>query len=246
MLTLANAPQMPKSEAPKWEAPANVATPASYTWVGSSCLTAVKNQEQCGSCYAFSATETVESSYCINTNTLYTLSPQQIVDCSGSYGNQGCNGGWYYYAWQYLETHGQEQESAYPYTGVDGTCSYNSSNGKVKTTSGGSQVTGNTAAMSAAIYKQPVSVAIQANTSVFQSYTSGIIMNGSGCGIFLDHAVQAVGFNFSGSTPYYIVRNSWGASWGENGFVNMEATNGQYGTCGINENSWIVDTAAWN
>lgn len=84
----------------------------------------MKNQESCGSCYAFSATETVESSYCINTGTLYTLSPQQIVDCSTSYGNNGCNGGWYYSAWAYLETHGQELQSAYPYTGRDGTCEY--------------------------------------------------------------------------------------------------------------------------
>lgn len=94
--------------------------------------------------------------------------------------------------------------------------------------------------MSNAIYSQPISVAVQANTSAFQSYSSGIIMQGSGCGIFLDHAIAAVGYNFSGSTPYYIVRNSWGATWGESGYVNIEANNEQYGVCGINENSWAV------
>lgn len=107
----------------------------SKDWRDSNCLTPVKNQEQCGSCYAFSATETVESNYCINHGHLYTLSPQQIVDCSSSYGNNGCNGGWYFYSWNYLKTHGQESESDYPYTGKQGTCKYSSSKGLVMTTS---------------------------------------------------------------------------------------------------------------
>jgi len=89
--------------------------------------------------------------------------------------------------------------------------------------------------MSAAIYERPISVAIQANTSVFQSYSSGIITAGSGCGVNLDHAVAAVGYDFSDTIPHYLVRNSWGASWGESGYVKIEATDGSRGVCGINE-----------
>lgn len=88
-------------------------------------------------------------------------------------------------------------------------------------------------------------MAIEADRSVFQSYSSGVIKAGSGCGIQLDHAVAAVGYNLEGNYPYYIVRNSWGSSWGDNGFVNIEATNGQYGVCGINQQPYLVDTAAW-
>lgn len=99
MLSLKNAPKEDTSNAPVFEPKQTVGVPSSWDWRQHGCVTAVKNQEQCGSCYAFSATETVESAYCISNSKLYTLSPQQIVDCSSSYGNQGCNGGWYYYGW---------------------------------------------------------------------------------------------------------------------------------------------------
>ena len=125
-----------------------------FSWT--SCVTAVKDQGQCGSCWAFSATEASESSYCINQNgTLYTMSEQQLVDCSSSYGNNGCGGGWYFYAWNYLRTHGQEQEHNYPYTARDGTCKYNSANGVVHNSSPtyDTKVSGNQDAMMSAINK---------------------------------------------------------------------------------------------
>lgn len=109
----------------------------SKDWRGTPCLTAVKNQEQCGSCWAFSATETLESKACLdgitNGSVAYVLGPQQLVDCSTA--NSGCNGGWYYTAWDYLETIGQETEADYPYTGVDGKCTATASKGIVKVTS---------------------------------------------------------------------------------------------------------------
>jgi len=157
-------------DAPTQVATEDVTLQSSVDWTEGSCVTAVKNQEQCGSCYAFSATETVESSYCLHgnngypTNTLYTLSPQQIVDCSTAYGNSGCNGGWYYYAWNYLAQYGQEQEASYPYTGREGRCAYSSSRAVVKTQNGGSHVGEDSNSIMTAIYYQPVSVAVAANS----------------------------------------------------------------------------------
>jgi len=237
--------KLPTETAEMFTAPEGYTPNGSVDWRTSSCMTAVKDQGQCGSCWAFSATETVESSYCISQGSLYTLSPQQLVDCAGyRYGNMGCNGGWYYQAWNYLTTHGQELNSSYPYTGKDGTCKYSSSNAKVATTSGGSQVQATSSAICAALDHQPVSVAIEADTYVFQSYTSGVITSSS-CGTQLDHAVAAVGYNASANPPYYIVRNSWGSGWGEGGFVNIEMTSSGNGICGINENVWTVMTKAW-
>jgi len=135
-----------QQDAPTQEATEGYVPNGSVNWATGNCVTPVKNQEQCGSCYAFSATETVESSYCLHgnsgsqTNTLYTLSPQQIVDCSSAYGNQGCNGGWYFYAWNYLAQYGQEKEDSYPYVGYQTSCSYSSSRAVVKTTNGGTHI----------------------------------------------------------------------------------------------------------
>jgi len=203
----------------------------------------IKNQEQCGSCWAFSATETVESAISIfhNVHPTPILSPQQLVSCSQAYGNNGCNGGWYYYAWNYLQANAQETNADYPYTsgnGVTGTCKANTSLGIVKTVAGAGKdyvVVGqtNTDIMSA-IDRQPTSVAIDASQNVFQYYTSGVIT--TGCGTTLDHAVVAVGYGTSGSTNYFMVRNSWGTSWGMAGFVmiGQSSTGTAPGYCGIN------------
>jgi C1A family cysteine protease len=121
------------------------------------------------------------------------------------------------------------KESDYGYQAKNGTCEYNSSKVVFKIT-GYSDVTANsTSQLNAALNKGPVSVAIEADQSVFQSYTGGIITSTS-CGTNLDHGVLAVGYNGS---SYIIVKNSWGATWGESGFVRIGQASGA-GICGIN------------
>ena len=234
-------------EEPTHFATQEVSAVSTYNWcstendMSKDKCTPVKNQGQCGSCWAFSATETVESAIAIfNDATPVQYSPQQLVSCSSAYGNGGCNGGWYYYAWNYLKTHAQVSEADYPYTsgkfGITGTCTVNESQGLVNTDSPTDYVrVGHTNAdMMTAIKRQPTSVAIDASSSTFNYYTTGVIT--SGCGTSIDHAVVAVGYGTENGTDYFLVRNSWGSSWGDNGFVKIaqSSTNGQPGYCGIN------------
>jgi cathepsin L len=141
----------------------------------------------------------------------------------------------------YVQKNAQELESAYPYTARDGTCKYSSASGKVNVTGITSVQAGGSAPLLAAIAKQPVSVTVEADTSVFQGYTGGIL-NSSACGTNLDHAITAVGYGVSGSTTYYIVRNSWGASWGDKGYINIAATTSGKGICGIQQVSVYPST----
>ena len=164
----------------------------------------IKNQGACGSCWAFSATETVESAVSIfnGVQPVLVLSPQQLVSCTQSYGNYGCGGGWYYNAWNYLQTNAQETEADYPYSdgsflfGVTGTCTANTSLGVVKTVDGFNnyvQVGHTNNDIMSAIDRQPVSVGIDASSFAFNSYSSGVITT-TNCGTNIDHAVVAVGY----------------------------------------------------
>jgi len=191
-------------------------------WVSKGAVTPVKNQGQCGSCWAFSTTGGLEGAWQIATGSLTSMSEQQFVDCSKQ--NSGCNGGLMDYAFSWAKGTAVATESSYAYTARDGTCktSFTTAIPQGGVT-GYKDVSNSGSALTSALQNGPVSVAIQADQSVFQQYTGGVIT--SGCGTNLDHGVTAVGVNSDGSIK---VKNSWGTSWGASGYVNIATSQ-----CGI-------------
>lgn len=208
--------------------PFDTYTPIDYR--NGSCLNPIQDQGQCGSCWAFSATADMESSYCLAHGTLYKFAEQQLVDCVKTC--FGCNGGNAALAWHYLQSHAEMTEASYPYTATDGTCVYSSSNNTGVLNVSHVNVTADSPDdMKAALANYPLSVAIQANQLSFQLYSSGIFTN-TNCGTQLDHATNVVGWGTSNGMDYWIMRNSWGTSWGEQGYMRLEIVAGT-GLCGI-------------
>jgi KDEL-tailed cysteine endopeptidase len=217
------------------EAPINVSIPTSVDWRTSGAVNPVKDQGQCGSCWAFSAVGVLESRYKISSGNLLSLSEQQLVDCAkGSpYSSEGCNGGEMTDGFDYSSVKGMETESNYPYKAYDQACKYDDTRVTPVKGKGHFMVPPNNAnALKTEIANGPVSVAIEADTFVFQFYSGGIL-NSKSCGTNLDHGVVAVGYGVdSAKGEFYIVRNSWGASWGEKGYIRIAVVDGQ-GICGI-------------
>jgi len=201
-------------------------------WRAKGAVTPVKNQGQCGSCWSFSTTGAMEGAHFVSSGKLLSLSESNLVDCSWL--NHGCNGGMMDLAFQYAEGHSLESEADYPYhpnTGIFA-CKYDKSKGQVKVTTYTDVPKNSSEQLKAALQKQPVSVAIEADQPVFHQYTGGIITSDS-CGTGLDHGVLAVGYGVDASKgEYYIVKNSWTADWGEKGFVRIGVKDGA-GICGI-------------
>jgi len=209
------------------------ALPDTVDWRNKGAVTPVKDQGQCGSCWAFSTTGLLEGFYFVNHGQLISFSEQQLVDCATSAG-YGCQGGWPYLATDYACKQGLETESDYPYTARDGQCHYDASKA-VKVCNGYQFVTPkSTDQLKAAIVNFPTSVLVEADQSVFQFYSSGVIS--TGCGTILNHAVTAVGYQKVGVLEAFTVKNSWGTSWGSSGYVYIstiqQINNGQ-GACGI-------------
>jgi len=203
---------------------------ASVNWVTKGAVTPVKDQGQCGSCWAFSATGAIEGANFVGGKGLTSVSEQQLVDCAGSAGNQGCNGGLMDYAFDYvIKNGGIAAESAYPYTARDGSCKRVASVSKISSYK--DVAAGDEAALLVAATQQPIAIAIEADQACFQFYHSGVLDDAS-CGTNLDHGVLLAGYDTDAATgkDYWLVKNSWGASWGDKGYIKFVRGKNQ---CGI-------------
>ena len=208
--------------------------PYSVDWRDENAVTHVKNQGKCGSCWSFSATGAMEGAWAIATGDLVSLSEQQLLDCSKNYGNNACNGGIMAEAFQYAINNGMCSETDDPYEASSGTCDTNC-NHEVHITDCYNVSPNNQIELQAAVAQGPVSVAIEADTSIFQFYADGVLKN-ENCGVALDHGVLIVGYGEENNGDmYWLVKNSWGQDWGDNGYVKIARTNSTNdpGVCGI-------------
>ncbi|KAF8406484.1 hypothetical protein HHK36_008573 [Tetracentron sinense] len=208
--------------------------PSSIDWRKEGAVTKVKDQGNCGACWSFSATGAMEGINKILTGSLVSLSEQELVDCDKSY-NSGCGGGLMDYAFQWaIENHGIDTEEDYPYEGQERTCNKNKLKRHVVTIDSYTDVPpSNEKQLLQAVVSQPVSVGICGSDRAFQLYSKGIFSGP--CSTSLDHAVLIVGYGSDNGVDYWIVKNSWGTSWGMSGYIHMQRNSGNsQGVCGIN------------
>jgi cathepsin L len=209
-------------ELPKW-----------VDWTKKGYVTEVKDQKQCGSCWAFSATGSLEGQTFHKTGKLVSLSEQNLVDCSREEGNEGCGGGYMDYAFQYIQDNdGIDTEMSYPYVGKDGKCHYNAAT-KGATDMGFVDIaTGNETMLKEVVATiGPVSVAIDAGHMSFMQYSGGVYDEPKCSSENLDHGVLVVGYGTDNGQDFWLVKNSWGEKWGTMGYLKMSRNKNNQ--CGI-------------
>lgn len=206
--------------------------PESIDWEEKGAVSSVKNQGQCGSCWAFSVAAALESFYYLQNGVMLDLAEQQLVDCSRSYGNRGCSGGLEKYGYTYVKDHGLCSEEDYPYHAKDETCKETCKS--VITSKGYVQLPRGEVKLAASIAEHPVSVSV--NATPLQLYKSGIF--DSTCTAAVNHAVLGVGYGIENDVKFWKIKNSWGLSWGENGYFRLKKDTGTTdGLCGVSSDS---------
>lgn len=203
-------------------------------WRAKGYVTEVKNQAHCGSCWAFSATGSMEGAHFKSSGKLVSLSEQNLVDCSRKEHNMGCMGGLMDNAFKYvIANHGIDTEASYPYNATTGkTCKFNQTNIGANISSF-TDIPRNSEMdlQKASATIGPISVGIDASRPTFHFYKSGVYHDHKCSSVHLDHGVLVVGYGTEGGKDYWLVKNSWGASWGEKGYIKMARN--KKNACGI-------------
>ncbi|KAH3860115.1 procathepsin L-like [Dreissena polymorpha] len=207
--------------------------PDTVDWRPKGYVTPVKDQGQCGSCWAFSTTGSLEGQHFRKTGKLVSLSEKNLMDCSQAFGNNGCQGGLMDQAFAYvIHNKGIDTEDSYPYQPINGQCRFKAQNiGATEVSCMDIEAMNENNLQKAVAMEGPVSVAIDANHRSFQLYKSGVYNEPLCSSTALDHGVLAIGYGTDSGQDYWLVKNSWGTSWGNMGFIQMARNSNNM--CGI-------------